>query len=69
MLPVRRDVPSDAVSHHDAFDICQLGYQYLVVLEVRVEYCRILLYEIEGDPFDVVRAYVSHECHLRQQGG
>ncbi len=69
MLPVRRDVPSDAVSHHYAFDIGQLGYQNLVVLEVCVEYRGILLYKLESDPFDVIGAYVSHECHLRQQGG
>jgi hypothetical protein len=65
VLPVGSDVPSDAVAHHSALDGGQLGYQHLVVLEVGVEDRGILLAKIDGDPLDVIGAYVSHECHLK----
>jgi hypothetical protein len=61
VLPVSGDVAGDAVAHLDGLNVGQLVNQYLVVLEVGIEYPGVLLDELDCDTLDVSRADISHE--------
>src|SRR2546427_2076606 len=65
LLSVRGHVAGDPVPHPNVLHVRELGDLLLVMLEVRRELVRVLLEQLDGDPLDVGRPYVSQVSLLR----